>query len=405
MRGVALAATLPLHPMTSSTRSSHLAPRAIRRAPARWVLSVALLALVSGLAVAPNAHAQRGRRRPAEPVVVPGDAARVAAQGAFAAGQFAEAERLYDQAYTESGNPIMLVGLADARERQGNAAGAVAALEEYLSLRSEAPDRSAVEARIAALRAQRGVVLVTAEPPGEVWLDGERTGYVTPVELTLPPGTHAIAVTLRGELVGEHAVEVPYGGRTTLALLEGALAPADGAPVPPGVEVPATDHQPGTDVPADATAPVDPREPTDAAPASDPGVSLEGDGVPLEEPSAEDTAEPASNYQPRRAAAITAGVAAGTLVVGTVLGFMALTEQSDFDDHPTASAADRGERLALFSDVMFGVAGIAAVTSIVLYVTDRRAQRDADADAEATRLRLTPLAGRRGAGLGATLQF
>jgi hypothetical protein len=53
---------------------------------------------------------------------------------------------------------------------------------------------------------------------------------------------------------------------------------------------------------------------------------------------------------------------------------------------------------------MFGVAGIAAVTSIVLYVTDKRAAARAE-EATASRLRLTPLAGRRGAGFAATLQF
>jgi hypothetical protein len=87
---------------------------------------------------------------------------------------------------------------------------------------------------------------------------------------------------------------------------------------------------------------------------------------------------------------------------------MALTEQSDFDARPSDAAADRGERLSLFSDVMFGVAGIAAVTSIVLYVTDRRAARRAEEAAEedaTARLRLVPLASRRGAGLGASLQF
>ena len=243
------------------------------------------------------------------------------------------------------------------------------------------------------------MVLVTAEPPGEVWLDGERTGYVTPVELTLPPGQHGIAVTLRGELVGEHAVEVPFGGRTTLALVEGAPVPQ---PVE-GAEQGDTDGggedalgTPAVEDAPDATAEGDEGAQSDA-------VSLEGDGVPLTEPEETATPDAPSRYEPRRAAAISAGVAAGTLVMGTVLGFMALTEQSNFDEHPSDRAADRGERLALFSDVMFGVAGIAAVTSVVLYVTDRRAARQQDA--EASRLRLTPLAGRRGAGFGAVLQF
>ena len=67
---------------------------------------------------------------------------------------------------------------------------------------------------------------------------------------------------------------------------------------------------------------------------------------------------------------ITGVVGAAGLVGGTVLGFMALAESSDFDADPTAASADRGERLALFADVAFGVGAMALITGIVLYVTD-----------------------------------
>ncbi len=379
------------HPMSPGFRRTAPHPRT----GIRFALATLLL-LAHGVVLVGSADAQRARRRPpppAEVVEVPGEASQRAAQAAFAAGDFVEAERLYTQSFSESQNAIVLVGLADARERQGNAAGAVEALTRYLALRTDAPDRAAVEARVATLQALRGVVLVSAEPPGEVWLDGERTGYVTPVELTLAPGRHGIAVTVRGEIVAEHAVEVPFGGRTSLTLVEGRV-PDAGAETEPGAE----------------TDPVAETEPVaEAEPVAEPETgALTGDGVPIEEPAAEDDDTPASTYQPRRAAGISAGIAAGTLVMGTVLGFMALTEQSDFDARPSDAAADRGERLSLFSDVMFGVAGIAAVTSIVLYVTDRRAARRAEEAAEedaTARLRLVPLASRRGAGLGASLQF
>lgn len=376
------------HPMTPGFRRTTPLTRTLRGLA---LLGAVLATLLAGLPG--TADAQRRRRpAPVEPVEVPGEASQRAAQTAFAAGDLAEAERLYTQSFTESQNPVVLIGLADVRERQGNALGAVEALTRYLTLRTDAPDRAAVEARVAALQALRGVVLVTSEPPGEVWLDGERTGYVTPVELTLTPGRHGIAVTLRGEIVAEHAVEVPYGGRTALHLVEGAVA---GAETETGTE---------TETGAEAEPVVAPEPEPETAPDA---TTLTGDGVPLEEPAATEEEAP-STYQPRRAAGISAGVAAGTLVMGTVLGFMALTEQSDFDSRPSDAAADRGERLALFSDVMFGVAGIAAVTSIVLYVTDRRAARRAEEAAEedaTARLRLVPLASRRGAGVGASLQF
>ena len=66
---------------------------------------------------------------------------------------------------------------------------------------------------------------------------------------------------------------------------------------------------------------------------------------------------------------ITSIVGATGIVAGTVLGFMALSERSDYDANPTAESADRGERLALFADVAFGVGAMGALTALVLYVT------------------------------------
>ncbi len=371
--------------------------------------------LFSALALAPStAEAQRRRRTEALPVVEqsPAEVSRRAAQQAFAAGEFAEAERLFLESFEQEANPLVMIGVADARERQGDAPGAVEALERYLALRAEAPDRNAVEARIATLRTQRGVVLVTSEPPGEVWLDGERSGYVTPVELTLTPGEHVLAVTYQGEVSVEHVVAVPFGARTTLDLVNGDLVDGDSAGE--GAEGAQAGDAGETDEGAEpvvdgATESVgeSAASASEGGAGADPDAGLLGDGEPLSEAAAGTSpAEAAATFQPRRAAGITAGIAVGTVVVGTVLGFMALTEHSDFDERPTAATADRGERLALFSDVMFGVAGIAAVTSIVLYVTDKRdAERAQDESAESANVRVMPVAGRRLAGVAASVEF
>lgn len=67
---------------------------------------------------------------------------------------------------------------------------------------------------------------------------------------------------------------------------------------------------------------------------------------------------------------VAAGVSGASLVGGVVLGFLALDAQTDFDARPSAAAADRGERLAVYADVLFGVAAAAGLTGIVIYATE-----------------------------------
>ncbi len=67
---------------------------------------------------------------------------------------------------------------------------------------------------------------------------------------------------------------------------------------------------------------------------------------------------------------VAAGVTGASLVAGVVLGFLALDAQTDFDKRPNAATAARGERLAVYADVLFGVAAAAGLTGIVIYATE-----------------------------------
>jgi hypothetical protein len=113
---------------------------------------------------------------------------------------------------------------------------------------------------------------------------------------------------------------------------------------------------------------------------------------------------------------VAAGIGAAGLVAGTVLGFLALGEQSDFDNMPSERTADRGERYALFADVGFGVAAVGFLTALVLnFATggddDDRAAPEGEggesASARRTRLRLgvAPVVGPQGGGMSARLVF
>ena len=63
---------------------------------------------------------------------------------------------------------------------------------------------------------------------------------------------------------------------------------------------------------------------------------------------------------------VTLGIAAVGAGVGTYFGIKALSAKSDFNDNPTADAADDAERNALFADMLFGVAITLGVTGVVL---------------------------------------
>lgn len=270
----------------------------------------------------------------------PSDETRAAAREAYArgqelhrAGQYAESETAFFRAYELIPNPVVLLGIAEARERSGNAPGTVEILERYLSERADAPDRADVEARIARLRELPATLVITSEPSGaRVTLNGSETGQTTPTEIEVPAGTHTLAFAHEGHDDAERSVEAPFGTRTEVSVtLVETVEPEQMEPV--------------------------------------------GDPIP-ETPETEGPTEGDEDEGPSAGVWVTTGLAAASLVGGTVLGFMALSREADFDDAPDEDTADEGERFALFADVLFGVAAVSAITAIVLFLTDKAAEDD-----------------------------
>jgi len=284
-------------------------------------------------------------------------------------GQYLEAEAAFLEAYEHIPNPVVLLGVAEARERAGKFVGAVEALEGYLAGRPDAPDAEEVQGRIDRMRAMPGTLELTSTPAGAaIVLDGEDTGEETPATFEeLPPGEHTISLTLDGFEPAEQTVTVPFGetSEETLTLVE------------------ITEPEP---------------EPEDG---------LMGDGEPLEAlDDDDDDDDDEADAGPGAAVWATAGVAAAGLVAGTVLGFMALSRESEFDDTPAEDTADQGERFALFADVAFGVAAAGAITAIVLFVTsgDDEDEDDEDAD-DGSSAWVAPAVGPRGGGVSAGVTF
>jgi tetratricopeptide (TPR) repeat protein len=306
---------------------------------------IAMLALVGdALAQAPQPAAG-----PAREQVETAREAYARGQALFAEGKYAEAKGAFEQAYAAVPNPIVLLPIAECELRLGNIEAAHDAFQHYLSVRPDAPDRAEVEAKIAEIAAMPATLVLTSDPPGAaISVDGQSTGKVTPAEVTVTRGDHRVDFTLDGFDAASASVTARMAARHEL---HASLEPL---PAPPPETV-----APGVQKAAVQTA------------------------------------------SPETALWISGIVGAAGIVTGTVLGIMVLAERSDFDANPTAESADRGERLALFTDVAFGVGVMALLTGAVIYFT----ASSEDPPEAGAGLQLTPMASTRSAGFVARTRF
>ncbi len=317
----------------------------------RAFLAVAT-ALVALLAVTSSADAQRrrgGGATPPAPTAEQRETARVAygrGQELFRAGTFAEAQVQFEAAFAAVPNPVVLLSIAECQERQNLAVDAVATLERYLAARTDAPDRAAVEQRVVGLRARPATLVVSSTPPGAaISVDGTATGRTTPAEVTVPPGDHTVALTLAGHEPGSEQVTVTFGARREVTSTLAATAGAAGSEE----DIFGSGGHEGEG------------EGEGEEPVAPPPPPSRGVGAPVW---------------------IAAGIGGAALVTGTVLGFLALDRQSEFNAMPSHDAADSGKTLALFADVGFGVAAAGIITAIVLYATSDAADEEDEAAPE-----------------------
>jgi hypothetical protein len=292
----------------------------------RTVLRVVAHALVLALLWS----ASVGHAQPAAPNKARARELYAQGQQLFRQGDFSGAQRAFEDAYRAVPNPVVLLSVAECQVRTENFAGALSSLQQYLAERPSAPDKAQVEVQIQNLESKPGLVTVESAPPGaQIAVDGAGTGNVTPFELSLRAGTHTIALTAPGHLKLEQRVEVSVGARQRLAL---TLTPEPVAAAPKSEKKPATDKE---------------------------------------------QAEPKSGRGRHGTAGVwtSLAIAGVTLATGTGLGVAALQRDKDYNaDLKSTGTADKaakrqGERLALFSDVTLGIAAVAGVTALVLYLT------------------------------------
>ncbi len=239
----------------------------------------------------------------------------------FEAKRYESAERAWMSSNALDPNPALLIAIADTRQRRGDEPGTVTMLERYLIERPDAPDRLSVEARIATLLETPATVVVRSEEEGyAILVDGKPIDKKTPAEIELEPGAHTLIVVGDGHQVGEQNIQVGYGERKELVFT-----------------------------------------------AATPSEVVVGEAEPDDFEQEELTA--------RRAVWALSGVAAASLLTGTILGFTALKQEQDYRNNPNLETADKGERLALFADVSFGIAALSAITALTVFLTTKNKKK------------------------------
>jgi hypothetical protein len=275
----------------------------------------------------------------------------------YEAAEYEGALEDFLDAYNAMPNPGVYISISSSYEKLGRFQEAVDYLEKYVEEKPNAGNIVTIKEKLEELKATPGNVHIVFVPEGVIiTINGEGTERVTPAEIELPGGDHALALNLEGYIMETRAFTVPVGGDVT-------------------VEVELT----STEVKA-------------------------GEGLPLPDEGGEIDfgEEDHHKKQPKVGPEVwaMAGVAGAGLVSATIFGLLALSTQSDFDDDPTQSKADKGKAFAVVCDVSWGVAAAAAVTGTVLYLVGAKKQKEKQAAAQ-----VYPIVGPDLAGVGVSSSF
>lgn len=280
-------------------------------------------------------------------------------------GDYAAALEYFINAYNAMPNPAVYIPISDSYEKLGNIQEAINYLEKYVDEKPDAGNIVAMKEKLQALKATPGKATIISDPPGaSITLNGESTDLVTPAQMDLPGGDHAMALSLEGHIMETRAFTVPLGGEVTV---EVKLTP--------------------TAIKVEEALPL-PEEPID--------MNFEEDDQPKKK----------SKVGPGVWAM--AGVAGAGLVSATVFGLLALSEQASFDDNPSKDKQKKGNAFAITCDVSWGVAAAAAVTGTILYfVGNKKVEKESAAKApkgieSAT---IYPIVTADGAGAGVNMSF
>jgi hypothetical protein len=171
---------------------------------------------------------------------------------------FAKARVAFLQAYALKKHPAVLLNLAQSELRSGHEADAAKHFAQYLREHKEATEseRQGAETGLTASKALVAEVALDIDTPGaEVYIDGDLEGLAPlPGPIYLEPGSHNIQA--KKDTLAASKLMNATAGQSTSATLK--LTAGGAKPVPP----PAA----GTPTPAPTPAPAKPTEATESAP-------------------------------------------------------------------------------------------------------------------------------------------
>lgn len=368
--------------------------------------SCALTLLIAFSSISPLASRASAQQAPAAaPTSEARDRARVAystGQTAFRAGNFTEALTQFEAAYAAVPNPVVFKSIAECHERLGHVREAVTAFERYLNETTSINDRAAIEARVADLRSRPGRLAVATTPTGaSISVDGTSRGGA-PLTLELAPGEHTVVVSATGRESVTRNVTLSFADEQSLAIELPAIA----------VAVAPTPTTPVATTTTTTTTTTETTETTETAAATTESTET---AETADEARASEAIAEAANAGPSDGMKIAmwsaVGVGAVGLVSGSVLGFLALGAQRDFDDEPLQATADKGRDYAIFADMSFLIAAGGALTALTLFLTEGQeapaaeATEGATAARESLRWSVAPIAAPNAGGLTARIDF
>ena len=268
---------------------------------------------------------------------------------AFQEGRLRDAIDLFLEADKLAPSAALSFNIARAYEEQKDAARSLEWYRDYLRRKPDSPDREEIAKKVAGFEAQlekRGVQQLTvfSEPAGATVVIDDRPLGVTPWTGELSPGSHVVALRLRGYEDSTRTVTVSaeHASDVSLRLVPGSEKTSAAAP------------EPGAAAAVSAAAP--------GAPAAEPSAG--GGGV-------------------RILTWVTLGAGVGVLGAAGVFEILRRGAENDAEADTTqigrAEKIDTMESRQTTARVLAGVGGALALTGGVLLVLDLNRSKGAEA--------------------------